>query len=171
MLKVGFRLQPTAGHKGVGNTDGSCLPELHSDVDAIIRLQVTPVNDAGQLVSVFFPIVPCQHGGDLLQLIGKSVLTGNDKAFFQSGGYCLLMLRAVLPQPGAAGVLFLTGIRYIKDITHPVFSGAGVNEGNALGPPHHIPAHLLVPEVVVGAGGGIRALGIDQQLLAKRVFI
>ena len=171
MLEVALRLQAAAGHERVGDADGSRLPELHSDVDSIIPFQETSVNDTGQLFFVVLPVVSCQYGGDLLQLVGKTALAGDAKAFFQSGGYGLLMLRAVLPQPGAAGVLPFAGVRHVKDIAHPVFSGTGVNEGNAFGPPHHIPAHLLVPEVVVGAGGGVRTLGINQQLLAKRVFI
>lgn len=171
VLKMGFRLQTAAGHKHIGGADGSRLPELYSDVDTIIRLQETSVNDTGQLTFMLFPIVPRQHRGDLFQLVGKSVLARDAKAFFQSGGHNLLMFRAVLPQPGAAGVFLLAGVSHIKDIANSVFAGAGVDEGNALGPPHHIPAHLLVPEVIVCTGGGLRALGVDKKLFVKRIFV
>ena len=56
-------------------------------------------------------------------------------------------------------------------IANSVFAGAGVDEGNALGPPHHIPAHLLVPEVIVCTGGGLRALGVDKKLFVKWIFL
>ena len=171
VLEMGFRFQAAAGHKRIGGADGSRLPELHSDVDAIIPLQETTVNDTGQLTSMFRPVVPRQHRGDLLQLVGKAALSGNTKTLFQGIGYGLLMFRAVLPQPGAAGILLLPGVGHVKDIAHLVFSGAGVNEGDPLGPSQYIPAHLLVPEVVVGAGGGVRPLGVDKQLLTKRIFI
>jgi hypothetical protein len=81
------------------------------------------------------------------------------------------MFRAVLPQPGAAGVFLLAGVSHIKDIANSVFAGAGVDEGNALSPPHHIPAHLLVPEVIVCTGGGLRALGVDKKLFVKWIFL
>ncbi len=81
------------------------------------------------------------------------------------------MLRAVLPQPGAAGVLLLTGVRHIKDIAHPVLTSAGVDEGDTPGSLHHIPAHLLTPQFIAGTGGGIRALGVDHQLFPVGVFV
>lgn len=171
VLKMGFRLQTAAGHKHIGGADGSRLPELHSDVDAIIPLQETTVNDTGQLTSMFRPVVPRQHRGDLLQLVGKAALTGNTKTLLQGIGYGLLMFRAVLPQPGTAGIFPLAGVRYIKHIADTVLLPAGVHQGDTLGPPHDIPAHLLIPEVVIGAGGGIRPLGVNEQLVTERVFI
>ena len=171
MLEIAFRLQTAARHHSVGDADGGGTFESYFNIEIIIFLQKAPVNDAEKIVPVVVPVFRRKLGGDILQLVGKTVFTGNAIPIFQSGGHSLLMFRAVLPQPGAAGVFFLAGVGYIKHIAHPVLAGAGVNEGDALGPLHHIPAHLFIPQVVIGAGGGVRALGVDQQLVTVRVFV
>ena len=37
--------------------------------------------------------------------------------------------------------------------------------------PGHITVHPVVPDVKVGAGGGIRALGVDHELVRKTVLV
>ena len=37
--------------------------------------------------------------------------------------------------------------------------------------PVHIAVHPVVPDVKVGAGGGIRALGVDHELVGKVVLV
>ena len=39
VLEILFRIQPTAGHQGVGDTDGSRCFELDLDVEIIVLLQ------------------------------------------------------------------------------------------------------------------------------------
>ena len=161
MLEIAFRLQTAAGHHSVGDTYRGGTFESHLNVEIIIRLQKAPVNDAEKVLLIIPPVFRRKLFRNLFQLVGKAVFAGNSVPAFQSGGYGLLVFRAVLPQPGAAGVLFLAGVRYVKHIAYPVLSGAGVDEGDTLGPLHHIPAHLLTPQVVIGAGGGVRALGVN----------
>ena len=171
MLKVIPRLHATAGHQGIGHADGGGVLKLNADIEVIILFQKTSVNDVGQFIFMVVPIFLRKLGGDLLQLVCKTIFTGDTIAALQSGGHGLLMLRSVLPQPGTAGVLPLAGVRHVKDIPHLVFAGAGINEGDPLGSPHNIPAHLLIPQVVVGAGCGVRALGVNQQLLREWIFL
>jgi hypothetical protein len=171
MLKIVLRLQAAAGHKSVGSADGGGVSELRSDVEVIILFQKAAVNDVKQFPLMVLPILRRQRGSDLLQLLSKTILAGSAKPLLQGGGNCLLMFRAVLPQPGTAGIFPLAGVRYIKHIADTVLLPAGVHQGDTLGPPHDIPAHLLIPEVVIGAGGGIRPLGVNEQLVTERVFI
>ena len=171
MVEIVLRLQAAARHQGVGDADRGGSPERHFDVEVIILLQKTPVNDAEKVGLIVVPVVLRKLGGDVFQLFRKAVFPGDTVAALQGGGHGLLVFRAVLPQPGAAGVLPLAGVRHIKDIPHLVFPGAGVNESDTLGSPHHIPAHLLIPQVIVGAGGGVRALSVDHQLFRERIFI
>ena len=44
-------------------------------------------------------------------------------------------------------------------------------QSDALGTPAYITVHPVVPDVKVGAGGGIRALGVDHQLVRKGVLV
>ena len=71
------------------------------------------------------------------------------------------------PQPGAGVVehhqhQFLM----VKVHAHPSLSGRrwGCTPG-------HITVHPVVPDVKVGAGGGIRALGVDHELVRKTVLV
>lgn len=171
MLEIIFRLQAAAGHEGVGDADGGSVAKCYLDVVIIIPLQKTPVNDVEKVILVVFPVSPCDLTGDLFKLVGEAVLPRNAVSLRQGRGHRRLMLRAVLPQPGAAGVLLFAGIGNIKDIAHLVFPGAGVDERDPLGSPHHIAAHLLIPQVVLGAGGSVGPLGVDHKLVAVRVFI
>jgi len=53
----------------------------------------------------------------------------------------------------------------------PGKSAGFIQQGNALSTTAHIAVHPVVPDVKVGAGGGIRALGVDHQLVRKRVLV
>jgi hypothetical protein len=53
----------------------------------------------------------------------------------------------------------------------PGESAGFVQQGDALGTPAHIAVHPVVPDVKVGAGGGIRALGVDHELVGKGVLV
>src|SRR5699024_12558223 len=44
-----------------------------------------------------------------------------------------------------------------------------VHQGNTLGATAHIPSHFFIPQVILGAGGGIRALGVNHHLLVEWV--
>jgi len=46
-----------------------------------------------------------------------------------------------------------------------------VHQGDALGTAPHIPAHAVIPQVILGAGGSVRALGVDHQLFIVGVLI
>ena len=53
----------------------------------------------------------------------------------------------------------------------PGESAGFVQQGDALGTPAHIAVHPVVPDVKVGAGGSIRALGVDHELVRKGVLV
>ena len=64
-----------------------------------------------------------------------------------------------------------SGVRHIKHIVQTQVSAGFVQQGDALGTPAHIAVHPVVPDVEVGAGGGIRALGVDHDLVCKGVLV
>ena len=106
-----------------------------------------------------------------LQLIGKSVFTGNVKALFQRRRYHLTMLLPVFPKIRAARVLAAAGIGNIEYISEFGLVAAGIHKGDALAASPHIAAHLLIPTVVSRAGRGFRALGENHELLVVGVLI
>ena len=169
MLKVVFRLHAAAGHKSVGDADGGGVSELRPDVELIILLQKTAVNDVEDVLPVFVPVFRRKLSGDLFKLIRK-VAAGNVKPLLQCRRYRVPIFLLVLPQLGS-GVLFAAGIGHIEHIAQKRPVSAVVDNGDARSAPPYIPAHPLVPEIIFRAGGGIGPLGVDQELFRVRIFI
>ena len=75
------------------------------------------------------------------------------------------------PQPGGAGIFPPTSIGNIEHIAQAGPVARIVHQGDALGAAPDVAAHAVVPQVVLGAGGGVRALGVDHHLLMERIFV
>jgi len=91
---------------------------------------------------------------------------------FQRGADSGVMFLPHLPQVRLTRPAHRAGIRNVKDIfqaglASPVFS----DERDAFGPGLHPAAHSTVPQLHAGARGGIRALGVDQELVIERIFV
>ena len=59
----------------------------------------------------------------------------------------------------------------VAPVAQAWLAAADVHQSDAPGPTADIPAHPAVPEIVLRAGGGLRALGVDHQLLMVWVLI
>ncbi|MEK3872451.1 hypothetical protein NYE76_21465 [Paenibacillus sp. FSL M7-0831] len=116
------------------------------------------------------PILTRQFSGHIGELLGK-IVTDNAVVALQHGRHRPDVLLLQLPQPGDAGMFTGPGVGNIKHIAQPGPVAGIVHQGDALGATTHIPAHFLIPQVVLGAGGGVRALGINHHLLMERVFV
>lgn len=169
--QIPLRLQPAPGQESVGDTHAGGAAERCPDVERIILLQKGTVNDGKDLPLVLRPVVCRQLLRQLLQLVREGLRPIHAKGVLQSLPYRRIVLGLELPEIGAAGLFSATCVRDIKHVTQPQLPAAAVYQGNALGPLANVPAHPLIPEVILGAGGGLRALGIDHQLLMVGVFI
>ena len=173
MLKIPRWLQPTPGQEGVGGAHRGGAAERRPDVELIIFLQKGTVNDAEDFLLMFLPVVCCQTAGYLLQLGNKRLcgVVRHVEVICQGLPHRRLVLGPELPQIGAAGTFSAAGIRHIKHIAQARLAAAGVHQGDAPGPTADISAHPSVPEVVLRAGGGLRALGVDHKLLIVGIFV
>ena len=170
MLEILFRIQPTAGHQGVGDADGGGGLKLDFDVEIIVLLQERTVNDVAEVLLVLVPILTRQLSGHIGELLGK-IVTSNAVVALQHGRHRPNVLFLQLPQPGGAGMFTGPGVGNIEHIAQPGSVAGIVYQGNPLGATAHIPAHFLIPQVVLGAGGGIRALGVNHHLFMERIFV
>jgi len=82
-----------------------------------------------------------------------------------------MFLLPVLPEIGCPGILSATGVGHVEDVFQPGIVASGINEGDALAAPANIPAHLIVPKVIVRTGSCVRPLGEDQELLVVGVLV
>lgn len=131
MLKIPFRLQSTPRHQGIGDADGSGGTKLHRDVVLIVLLQKGIVNDAEYILAMFRPIFTCQLFRNSSQLLGK-IRIRNTVLLFQHGRHRCKVRLLHFPQPGAAGMFPLSGIRNIKHIAQSGPVPGIIHQRNAL---------------------------------------
>ena len=117
------------------------------------------------------PVFRSKLRSDALELLRKAVFAGNAVITLQHGAHAVRMRVFQLPQVDAAGVFLAAGVGNVKDVFEPRLVAGSVDEGDARAAAPDIAPHLLVPEVVLRAGGGPRALHIDHELLVVGVFI
>ena len=70
-----------------------------------------------------------------------------------------------------ARVFPFAGIGHVKDVSQLRLLAACVYKGNAGGAAPDKAPHLFVPKVVLGAGGRVRSLGVDHDLLVIRILV
>ena len=116
------------------------------------------------------PVFLRQLGGHIGQLLGQVAAAHIVVVFQHRHDRCGVFL-VQRPQPGGAGMFTGACVRNIKHIAQPGPVPGIIHQGDTLGPAPHIPAHAVVPQVVLGAGGGIRALGVDHHLFMERIFV
>ena len=170
MLEILFRIQSAAGHQGVCDADGGGGLKLDFDVEFIVLLQERTVNDVAEVLLMLVPILTRQLSGHIGELLGK-IVTGNAVAALQHGRYRPNVLFLQLPQPGGAGMFTGAGVGNIEHIAQPGPVAGIVHQSDTLGATAHIPAHFFIPQVVLGTGGGVRALGVNHHLLMERIFV
>ena len=169
MLEILLRIQPAAGHQGIGDADGGGGLKLDFDVEIIVLLQKRTVNDIAEVLLMLVPILTGQLSGHINKLLGK-IVTGNAVVALQHGRHRPDVLFLQLPQPGGTGMFTGPGVGNIEHIAQPGPVAGIVYQGNTLGATAHIPAHFLIPQVVLGAGGGVRLLRVDQKLVTEIVL-
>ena len=84
MLEILFRIQPTAGHQGIGDADGGGGLKLDFDVEIIVLLQERTVNDVAEVLLMLVPILTRQFSSHINELLGK-IVTGNAIVAIQHG--------------------------------------------------------------------------------------
>ncbi|MFR3879021.1 MAG: hypothetical protein ACLTX9_01615 [Oscillospiraceae bacterium] len=168
---MGIFGKTTPGQQHIGGADGCGVEECHAFVIVMIPLQVRTVNDVEEVLLMGKKIFCDLHRGNLLQLVGKVAVVLNAVLLPQSVGDKLLMLWAVLPEVGAAGTLRGAGVRYIEHIPEPGSIPGVVNESDAFRTPANITTHSFVPQFIIRASGGFRALGVDHKLFVIGVLV
>ena len=170
MAEILLRLQPAAGHQGVGDADRGGGFELDFDVVLIVLLQKGTVNDRENIPPVVGPVFLRQLGGHIGQLLGQ-IAAAHIVVALQHRHDRRGVFLVQRPQPGGAGVFTGAGIGNIKHIPQSGPVAGIVHQGDALGAAPDVAAHAVVPQVVFGAGSGVRALGVNHHLLMERVLV
>ena len=163
-------LESTAFQQRVGDADCSSAFELHLHPGFIIIHQKRTVNDGTDVSTIVVPVIRHQFPGNIRKLLAYT-LSADAVGLVQHLRNRLFQVVVVLPHLRVTGIAAHPGVRHIENVVQSGKSAGFVQQGDALGTPAHIAVHPVVPDVKVGAGGGIRALGVDHQLVCKGVLV
>lgn len=165
-------VQAAAGEDSVLDAGGEHILVGYLQIHVLLVPQAAITHIIGQLVQVVPIRALYGASGQFHDLIANiPILDGTILALqrFQDGGMVRFLY---LPQIGRFGSLHWASIRHVKDIFQAGSASAVLaDEGNALSARFHPAPHPLIPQLHTGAGGGIRALGVDEELFVKRIFI
>lgn len=164
-------LLSAAGHERIGCAGGCGPAERLPDGILIIRLNPGSCKAVENVLLMLLPVVPGQQGADHDDLIRQGYLCRKVICLRQHlrDSFCILLRQAPRFKDDRIGPCPRIG--NVKHIAQERRISLGVQQGNPLGAAPHIPAHGSVPQGIRRAGGGIRALGVDQQLIIIRVFV
>ena len=171
MREIVLRFQPAAGHQRISDADRGGVAEGNTNIEIIIPEKKRIVNDAENIPLVSVPIFIGKLSGDLFKLFLYTVFAGDIVTALQHGGNSLFMLLLVLPRLKEAGTLRVSRIRHIKNIPEPWPVPGHIYKGDALTAAPDIPPHTPVPDIITGAGGGLRALGVYHELFRVWILI
>ncbi|MBV0928973.1 hypothetical protein L0P70_13075 [Faecalibacterium prausnitzii] len=164
------RFKPTAFQQRIGDADGGSGLELHLHPGFIIIHQQRTVNDGADVAAVVVPVICHQFPRNIRKLLADT-LPADAVGLTQHFRNRLFQVVVVLPHLRVTGIAAHSGVAYVKDVVQSGKSAGFVQQSDALGTPAHITVHPAVPNIIVGAGSGIRALGVDHQLVCKGVLV
>ena len=169
-VKPSFRVDAAPGQKQPGDADGSRGLEFHLQVKIIIPFQQGTVNDVADVLGVVVPVVLHQFAGEVCKLLGE-VRVADPVGFRQHRGHRFPEAVIHLPEVRVQGVSAGAGVRHVKDIPQVRGAAAVIQQGDALRAAPDKPVHPVIPDIVLSAGGGVRALGVNQQLVGIGVLV
>ena len=169
-VKMTVRLQTAAFQNRVQDTDGSGTFELELPSGFIIIHQERTVNDGTDVLAVVVPVISDQLSGNIRKLLADT-FPADAVGLAQHLRNRLFQVVVVLPHLRITGIAAHPGVRHIENVVQSRESTGFVQQGDALSTPAHIAVHAVIPNVEAGAGGGIRPLGVDHQLVCKTVLV
>ncbi len=172
VLHIFGGVQAAAGKKGILDAGGEHVTKAHFQIEIVQFFQQAVLHIVGQIGQMIPVDLVHRPRRQLHQLSADVAILGGTVLPLQCFHYGGVMILPHFPQVGRFCTFHRAGVRHVKDI----FQRGSVplvlaDEGDALGTGLHPPPHGSVPQLHAGAGGGLRALGVDQELVIERIFV
>ena len=169
-VKPSFRVDAAPGQKHPGDADGTRRFKFQFQVKIIIPFQQRTVNDVTDFLGIVVPVVLHQFAGEICKLLGEVWIT-DPIGLRQHSSHRLPEAVIHLPEVRVQRVSAGTSVRHVKNIPQVRGAAAVIQQGDAFGAAPDKPVHPAIPDIILGAGGGVRALGVNQQLVGIGVLI
>lgn len=171
-LQVIGGVQAAPPQEGVLDAGGEDASETHLQIQSVQFLQQT----VPRVIPQVGQIVPVDLIHRLLCVIHELCADLNAVRVavppLQRRRHILVVFLPKLPQVGHFCAPDRPGVRHVKDVFQPCLAALILaNERDALGAGLDPPAHPLIPQFKAGAGCGVGALGINQELVVKGIFV
>ena len=171
IVQVVHGVQAAAGQKGILDAGGHKPAETHLQIQIVQFFQQAVPGVIGEVPQPLTVHLIHSMDGHIHQLVTNVPARIGAIPFSQGGEDGLVVFLPHLPQVRLTRPPHRAGVRIVENIFQagpapPVLA----DQGDALGAGFHPAAHGPVPQFHAGAGSGVRALGVDQKLLIKRVF-
>lgn len=171
-VQIVQRVQTAAGQKGVLDAGSHKAAKAHLQIQFVQFLQQTAPGVIGEVAQTVTVDLIHSMAGQLHDLVPYISLGGGAIPLFQGGEDSGVVFLPHLPQVRLPRPAHRAGIRVVIDILQTrlaplVFSDDRDAFGMGLDPA----AHGAIPQFHGGAGGGVRALDINQKLFIKWVLV
>lgn len=166
-----FFRQSAAAEEHILNARRRRISESQFEVEFIISHQKRSVNDVAQLVLMLLPVIHRFLHGDFFELSRKPAIGGNLIFFFQHRTDSRAVFLVYRPYKRRTGIFAHPRIGSIKDVMIARRIARHIQQRNALCAAPNIPPHRLIPDFIAGAGGRVRTLCINHQLVVKAIFV
>ena len=120
---------------------------------------------------MFLPVVHDALHRDFFELTCKPAIGGSLIFFFQHRTDSRAVFLIYRPYKRRTGIFSHPRIGSIKDIMITRHVARHIQQRDALCATPDIPPHRLIPDFIAGAGGCVRTLCINHQLVIKTVFV
>ena len=120
---------------------------------------------------MLLPIIHRFLHGDFFELSRKSVIGGNLIFLFQQRTDSRAVFLVYRPYKRRTGIFAHPRIGSIKDVMIARHVAGHIQQRDAFCATPDIPPHGVRPQLKRRAGGRVRALGVDHQLVVKAIFV
>lgn len=170
VLQIVAGVQAAAGQDGVLDAGRQEVPIAHFQIEVVQFLQQTALRVVPQVLQVI--PVDLAHGaaGLLHELPADARFLAGTVLPLQRRRHSPGFFSCHFPQVGRPCPTNRAGVGHVTNIFQVGPSGALPNKRDTLGAGLHPPPHRVVPQLHAGAGGGVRALSVEKELVIEGIF-